>query len=379
LAYLGVQLFFVLLFLLLFGRRIFNFLLIFKWEFSLLFIVLIVVCFRDGMTGEVVYLDRFFGWTFQSFVVSSIIILIYEDGLYKCRVKPGFEKAVYLAILLASFVTLALYFIPPLDEFYESIQLDAYYEIYSAFDKRYRAYGVAENLTFTYAFVLGLGAGLSLIYARFNLAYMLFVPILVFGVSVNARIGFVGFFIIFLYLLFLGGLRYKVLIVSFSALSSVVFLYFGQEFLSENEWSFGFFIAVVDFLVHGLGGDNIVSNLISNHIVVPSTSLAILFGTGVSVYGGSELGNSDIGYIIQLTYGGLFFLISLFSLVVYMIIRLFNVLGWRHWYSWFFPISIAVLNFKGFVFAMTPGGRVLILLYLFYVSNVVRRKFYSSN
>src|SRR5690606_21520152 len=103
------------------------------------------------------------------------------------------------------------------------------------------------------------------------------------------------------------------------------------------------------------------------------------FGTGVSVFGGSELGNSDIGYIIQLTYGGVVLIISLFSLILYMSIRLFSVLGWHHWYSWFFPLSIAILNFKGFVFAMTPGGRVLILLYLFYVANVVRRKFPSSN
>src|SRR5690606_16916806 len=72
-------------------------------------------------------------------------------------------------------------------------------------------------------------------------------------------------------------------------------------------------------------------------------------------------------YILQLNYGGVTLISLLFLTISYMSLRLFRVLGYRHWYSWFFPFSIFALNFKGFIFAMTPGGRILILLYVFFI------------
>ena len=99
----------------------------------------------------------------------------------------------------------------------------------------------------------------------------------------------------------------------------------------------------------------------------PESVAGVVFGTGVSLYGSGLEQSSDIGYILQLNYGGVIILIFLMLAIAFMSARLFKVLGYKHWFSWFFPISIFVLNFKGFIFAMTPGGRFIFLLYFFFI------------
>ncbi|UGV31817.1 hypothetical protein LO767_04830 [Halopseudomonas aestusnigri] len=366
LAYLVLQVFFVVMLMVFSFRRVNSFVSAFKVELVLVLFVVFYAFFRDSVSGEIVYADRFLGWCFQGFIVSGVLISFYFSRRGEFINSEYFAQEIYLSVVIASVFTFILFFVPSFDSFYESIQLDGYYERYSSFEYRYRAYGIAENLTFTYSFVLGLCAGYSLILSRRSWLYLFFVPLFIFGVSVNARVGFLGFVLFVFYIVARGGVIAKLLVfISFLVIAAWL-SFFSNNFLQENAWALGFFLDISNFLVYGFSGDNIFATLVNDHFVIPSSLLDLLFGSGKSIYVGAEQA-SDVGYILQLNYGGFLLLVLLFFLVLFMSMRLFKVLGFRHWYSWFFPVSILLLNFKGFIFAMTPGGRFLVLLYIFFI------------
>ncbi|MDM7483105.1 MAG: hypothetical protein P3W96_014010 [Halomonas sp.] len=340
---------------------------IFKIELMLVFFIVLYSLFRDALSGDVVYSDRFVGWFFQSFLFCGVLVVLYFSRAFKDGSLNYFGNEIYVAILIAALFTLVLWFFPAIDSFYESIQLDAYYEIYSDFEKRYRAYGVSENLTYTYSVVLGICAGYSLILYRRSWFFVLLCPLFLFAVSVNARIGFVGFVFFVFYIFLYGDLKAKAIwLLSFLGVS--FWFYFSSgDFIQENRWSLGFFLEAADFFHYGLDGNNIIAVLLNSHVHFPETVAGFVFGTGVSLYDSGFEKSSDIGYILQLNYGGVIILILLMLAIAFMSVRLFKILGYKHWFSWFFPISICVLNFKGFIFAMTPGGRFIFLLYFFFI------------
>ncbi|EMP55943.1 hypothetical protein MSNKSG1_08728 [Marinobacter santoriniensis NKSG1] len=366
-SYLLVQCLFVVGLVPLCSRRYFRFLVAFRWELALVLIVVFYAIFRDLMTGNIVYSDRFLGWFFQAFVVSGLLLVFYASRFQNGRSIEYFADEIYVSVLLAAVLTLILYFVPEFDSFYKSIQLDGYYDIYSDFEKRYRAFGVAENLTFTYSVVLGICAGYSLFLAKRSWFYVILVPVFLFGVLVNARIGFLGLVFFVLYTLAFGSSKIKLFLFTSISISMAWLLVFSGNFVEENAWRFGFFLDLADFLVNGLAGNNIIAALINDHVIIPNNGFEVMFGSGTSVYTGGVGPHSDIGYIIQLNYGGICLIFLLGLMVAFMTLRLFSVLGYRHWYSWFFPFSIFALNFKGFIFAMTPGGRFLVLLYVFFI------------
>lgn len=373
LAYLGLQTFGVALVTALSFRAASSFLSVFKVELLLVFLIVFYSLCRDFLSGEIVYSDRFLGWYFQGFVVSGVLISFYFSRCRGFKNSEYFASEIYFAVVLAAAFTFILFFVPSFDSFYESVQLDGYYERYSGFEHRYRAYGISENLTFTYSFVLGLCAGYSLILLRRSWLYLFLVPFFIFGVSVNARVGFLGFVLFVFYIVVRGGATAKLLVLLSFLVIAVWLSFFSKNFVQENAWALGFFLEIANFLVYGFSGDNIFAVLVNDHFVIPSSFLDLLFGSGKSIYVGAEQ-TSDVGYILQLNYGGFLLLMLLFFLVLFMSVRLFKVLGFRHWYSWFFPVSILLLNFKGFIFAMTPGGRFLVLLYIFFIFRELMKK-----
>lgn len=367
LIYLALQFFVFIMAILFFHKRIEVFVNIFKAEFLLVFFVVFYSIFRDALSGDIVYSDRFVGWFFQSFLFCGVLVSLYFYRTLKKESLNYFGNEIYVAGFIAALFTLVLWLFPAVDSFYESIQLDAYYEIYSDFEKRYRAYGVSENLTYTYSVVLGICAGYSLILYRRSLFFVFLCPLFLFAVSVNARIGFLGFVFFVFYVFLYSELKAKAIWLFSFLVLSFWFYFSSGDFIQENRWSLGFFLEVADFFYYGLEGNNIIAVLLNSHVHFPETVAGVVFGTGESLFGSGFEKSSDIGYILQLNYGGVIILILLMLAIAFMSVRLFKILGYKHWFSWFFPISICVLNFKGFIFAMTPGGRFIFLLYFFFI------------
>lgn len=336
----------------------------FKLEIFLALMIVFAAVLRDLVSAEMVYSDRFLIWFFQCLLFPFVVLILFKSRiLYIGQRGFCFIDYYYYVFIFAGFITVLLIFIPSFDRFYESIQVDAYYKMYEKFDFRYRAYGISENLTFTYGYLLGVFAGYALTKLRFSVSHFYIFLLLLVGVAFNARIGFLAILISVLYILFI---RFKFkTFFSFSflvLLSTFTLLLFWDNFFSNYlSWSQAFFREIVMLFSGEKTGTFQV--LLGDFIIIPNNISDLLLGTGRSLYL-EDVGNTDIGYILQLNYAGVFFVFILVSMLLFFSLRLSLVLGLRSWFVYVFIFSVFLLNFKGFLFAATPGARTLFSLYI---------------
>ena len=128
---------------------------------------------------------------------------------------------------------------------------------------------------------------------------------------------------------------------------------------------------VMDFFLDlsGSGEHSTIDTLFGSFIIIPDSSiLQFLFGKGISLFGKSG-GSSDMGFILQLNYGGFIFVLMIIFFIYYTSIRLVKTVGVTHWFTLLYILLIITLNIKGFIFAATPGGRLLFLMYMLFILN----------
>lgn len=321
---------------------------------------------RDSFSSEIVYSDRFFIWLFQSLLLPALFLSIIEKRYcFEDWKSNRFIETIYAAVCIAGALTIALILSPKFDRFYEQIQVDGYYELYKDFEFRYRAYGIAENLNFTYGYVLGVFSGYALIKTKRSLHHIVFAIVLLIGVLYNARIGLVP--ILISLVITLGfGLNFR--LASLLAITTIITMTFSsitQNYLGDHfSWGMSFFNEIAAFLSGS--NDNTLGVLFIDMIILPDGFWNVLLGSGTSIYT-SHVGNSDIGYIIQLHYAGILFLFALIVFMIFCTIRLALVDGPRNWFLYIFAVSIFFLNTKGFLFAGTPGSRLLFIVYVYFV------------
>ena len=221
----------------------------FKVEIFLLYTIICYSILRDILAGNEVYSFRFFAWVFQSFVFGFLIIYVIEKFNKKNEDRLQIISLLYWTCFIASIFTLILLTNKPLDNYYQSIQLDDF-EQYASMAFRYRAYGISENLTFTYSYVMGFFAGYTLLVIRKNI-FLIF-PFLLFVLAImfNARIGIVALLLFFILLLVQRKLSNIILtivlsLIIFSALA-IKYSYVTDMVASNQDWVFQFFYDISD-------------------------------------------------------------------------------------------------------------------------------------
>ena len=244
------------------------------------------------------------------------------------------------------------------------------YEIY------YRLFGYSAGLTFDMPSAMSMIACIA-IYLGINkdLKYLFFVPTIVFSAMINARTSVVvlaiGVFVLLtmnrrvtakrierlmlILLLLVGGI-----LVGISMLRDISPLTFrwvssGLEQLLEffkGNTNSGYF----EYLVH------------KNRWRLPS-GIFFLFGTGSRVIGGSKYGVfSDVGYINDLWFGGLFYTITLYSLVIALIWKVYirygkkNKNGVIRFICITYLLCLPILNIKTFIVAMGAFTTIFIIV-----------------
>lgn len=336
----------------------------FRFEICTALVVVFFAIFRDIISAEIVYADRFLIWFFQCLLFPFVILTLFRNKvIYDGKQNFSFIEYYYKVAIFAGFITVFLIAIPSFDRFYESIQVDPYYEMYESFDFRYRAYGISENLTFTYGYLLGVFAGYALTKLRFSISHLFIFLLLSIGVAFNARIGFLPILISIIYIFFIK-FRLKTFFVFSSFIVTsffAVFLLWDVFFSNYLSWSKDFFIEIA--LLFSGEKTGTFKALFVDFIIIPNELSGILFGTGRSLYL-DDIGNTDIGYILQLNYAGVFFVFILVAMLLFFSLRLALVLGLSNWLTYIFMFSVFLLNFKGFLFAATPGARALFSLYV---------------
>ncbi|WP_445427651.1 hypothetical protein [Alishewanella sp. HL-SH05] len=343
----------------------------FKFEMTIGISLVFFSFLRDLFSGDIVYSDRFLIWFLQSLVFPVYVIYIFERHI-KPKLNPSRDLLdfVYYVIAFAGLLTLLLIIFPAFDRYYETIQIDDYYERYKSFEFRYRAYGISENLTFTYGYLLGLFAALALYKLKESYLHIVIFAILLVGVAFNARIGFFPVIFMFIYMTTVG---FRLQTLFFFAICVFILFFFMLRAADNLEellyWPLMFFYELIGFFTSGDGGT--ASTLFNDFIIVPKDIWELIFGKGISLFG-LESGSSDVGYILQLNYAGIFFVFMIVVLFTLCSVRLYFTFGLKHWYFFFFSFSIFFLNTKGFLLAATPGARLLFLLYCYYIFTHVR-------
>ncbi len=300
---------------------------------------------------------------FESFF-TAYIIAYYLVKLYKDKA----DLMVLWTTIIACVITVVLIVMPDLNASVREMSS-------LADDERlrdiltYRGFGIADDLLFTYPIALSVGACICMQYARRNKLYYAFIIFFFFGIFFNARIGMVP---ILIYILYIIVIEHKFsLLVQLSLVVLLLVLFFMQTDLFEEhantiEWIAEGFMEISNFLSGEQSSEVSTFDALSEMIVVPDSAIGVLFGTGRSVY--LERNNSDIGYIIQLNYGGIVFVLF-YVLIVYKLYKKLKRCSSHHrrWFNYVFIGTFLICNVKGFFFSTLSGVRMLMLLFFVYV------------
>ncbi|MFC4196381.1 hypothetical protein [Pedobacter jamesrossensis] len=336
---------------------------IFKKEI-VLYLAIIMFCFiREFGSIQSVFFKANVFFFLQSIVLPYFLIDLYS----RFTSHKNLFKDIILIGAISSFFTILMIFIPSFGEFvrYKFLKTDDFTDLIA-----FRSFGISEGLTFAYGTAQGLIFALVLYYAKVNPKYYYLLPFILLSIIFNARIGMVPVIFSLLYFVVVKfNLRFILIIILFSIIIYLIIfntsLFAG--YTETIEWAFDFFTQSSDFLS---GNDSASSNtfdtLFGKMSVFPNNAWGWIIGTGENIFLAPQ-DNSDIGYIIQLNYGGLVYLTLLFSLIGYMMFRLKFIYKANKWLVFLLITTILLTNVKGLFISIIPSFRLLALIYAYLI------------
>lgn len=325
---------------------------------------IVVFCFlREIEMTKSEFFILNFTMFFEYLLIPLFLIMFYESFAE--------DKDMVLDIvkvgIFASFFTIGMIFLPALGDFirYQLLKTDDFTENVAE-----RTFGLAESLTFSYGIVQGIMASLILFYSKQNKKLLLFLPVLIICIMFNARVGFsalivgVGFYYAY---------NFKILnilatvIVLFSLFFIVTETSLFEKQKETIEWGLDFFTQSSDFLSGKKSDDNTFDTLFGDMFILPDTEEAWLIGNGINIFGRTSGGTSDIGYILQLYYGGIIYLALLFLIVLALFKKVKGLPKKEFFIGSSFLVTIILCNIKGNVFIPIGTMRLIILLVMWFV------------
>lgn len=248
---------------------------------------------------------------------------------------------------------------------------------------RVRGYGVSWEYLFSYPIFNGMVIFLFLlllIETQRPLYYVILILLATAGVIFNARTGLLFFLIaipfILMYLLVKRRNIKKSAIIATMFMTFSLLIFIGSTDILLNlekySWSLDGFMQIISILSGNLE-DTTLWVLLDSHIYLPKSFTALLFGDGTYVYGvgrSAQSFHSDIGYVNQIYFGGLLYVI----LMIILYANFFHI-GLKNSkdkiYKYFLIgifIGLLLVNFKGAIFYSNPATKFLIVFALaFYI------------
>ena len=232
----------------------------------------------------------------------------------------------------------------------------------------YRGYGISDGLLFSYPVIQGFCFAFILVnVGGNNILYKFSLLLLFVSIMSNARSGFVP---IAIAALLLFRFRFLLFFKYAFALSFLLLIFAGtisaliedNEMLqAASEWS-KTSIDIVENLLSGEKTEN-VDALLGDMVIWPTAINEWLIGSGKNLFG-AEMISTDIGYLIRLNYGGIFYLAIWIILWIVMFFRLNKA---NRGIALIMFISLIYLNYKGDFFVVNPGSRFFFLVYVLIV------------
>jgi 4-amino-4-deoxy-L-arabinose transferase-like glycosyltransferase len=248
---------------------------------------------------------------------------------------------------------------------------------------------MSDDYFFTMPIVQGLGIVCCLFYVyQEKYLYLLPIPVLLLSISFNARIGFtpmVIFLALSLIFIFKKSAIKPRTILFFVALISIIVLFFNPDLFWNSKLSQGvsfgysFFDATSKFIFSDKYDETANYKVLRDMVFFPDHE-KLLFGTGESIFFSNQR-NSDIGYINQLFYGGIVYLMLQFSVLFVTFFYVFKSMKFTQEnlkmkvFLIVCLLTFLISNIKGYFFLVKPGLRLIYLIFfLVYFINISMKR-----
>jgi ABC-type multidrug transport system fused ATPase/permease subunit len=270
------------------------------------------------------------------------------------RLRINSEKELIRSILIVSTVagciSILCVFFPMLDSFVRN-ELIQYNEEDYLYANIRRGFGIASALTSQYGYIQGTIIAICPFFLKENKWFLFFIPFVLLSILVNARTGvLIAMWGVIVYV-FISGKK-----MALPLAGLMLCLYFFLEelmtalhFNSETiEWIMDFNNQMADISTGDFSGGT-ASTLINSMNVWPSNAIEWLIGKGILMYHADLVGETrtDIGWLLQLSYGGLLYIFMLYYVFVIMAKRLVK-----------FDLKIIMIVFAGIVFIVNTKSRI---------------------
>lgn len=337
-------------------------------------IILLYAIFKDSLYNDyfgISYSRQWFYVLLDTLIVMpALFIILVKYNIYYNNIK---KLLIDLAII-QSVIALAMFFLP---EFRDIIFLKilGYKQgvdvILNPFVYSLRGFGFGSS--FLYSLPLFQSLAILLIVDKImnkkiiSPKEIIFILLLTFSIAFNARIGLIIFPIILIsyYSSFENNIKETAKITFYIALILILFLYnynLIRSYIVNINETFAWLVKGVELLFESdkTQGESVLEILIRNSLHLPETISGLVFGTGSYIFANpnSPYSHSDIGYIRDIYFGGLIYMISGF-VYYFFLIRISNL-------SKFIKVSlfifILVAHFKGDILSPNVFSRGFILL-----------------
>lgn len=365
----ALYLFFVPLF---FNTQFYKYFSKIKGFFACIFLLILYSFFRElAHIGGFDFFYFNFYLLFEIFLVPLGIVLYYN----KAETNDLVEDVIKVAFI-AGVISIVMITIPSLSDYvrYNLLREDEFTEAVA-----HRTFGMSESLTFSYGLIQGLMVPLVLFYSKNNKKLLYTIPVFIICVLFNARIGFVPVIIGSLVYMYYNFNMKQFFIIILSLFGGYFLLFQSDLFLKQKEtieWGLDFFVQLTDFTSGNTKNEeNTFDTLFGSMLVLPSDELGWIFGTGENIFGKFYGKTSDVGYIIQLTFGGILYLVLLFA-SMFFLVKLFSKYSDNEKrIGLIIILTLLIVNIKGNVFSTVGFFRLSILiLFWFYFKNTFNNK-----
>ncbi len=327
--------------------------------FSILFIFIIIRC---ALQLEMSFVNKTLMAFLNIFMVLPFLIHFAKKNGFGSE--DQIVRAIMITCTIATIITMICIGNSIVQEVvkFQILQMD---EEEYLFKNEYRGFGLASKLTSNYGFILGFIAGVGCFYLKRNKWFLFCIPFMIIAGVVNSRTSvIIASEIIIIYLFFSKQKLYAVII----GIVAFMFLNYFESFLEligVNDRTFDWIMSFQDQVSSVAKTGNIHSSYTANiifgsHVIWPENIDEWMLGRGYDIFYASGF-HSDNGWIRQLNFGGLFYILLFYYIMIFLMRRLVN--SHQRVYMLIFLLVFSVVNSKTMSY---PGDTLFPLMMLFY-------------
>lgn len=312
-------------------------------------------------------INLFYGFAFA--LIFSFYLLKYGiDDVYNWIINIGILQSVFTIIMIL---------FPNVKDFifHQILYYNINDPIFLPHVYIFRIFGIGSGHLFSLSMAQGLISCISiLMYLRVKKSiYLVFVPFLILPVVVNARIGLVPIFF-YMLLLVTKGLFYlkreeistvvKIIIIFSILFIAVYYINISIKLIDFDKYIFWFSREFDSNQINNI-------SVLRSHSFFPQNAIHFMFGEGRYIFALDRFIHSDIGYIIDLHFGGITYILLSYSGLIALNIVAIKYSSRNHENILFISILIStfVVNIKGQIFNY---NNYTFLVYMIYYNYLLR-------